>query len=55
MPSKSLTQIDLRQGRIVELRFFGGFSTKGTARVLGSRLPRSAATGTWRELGCIAN
>ena len=30
-----LSQIDPQQGRIVELRFFGGLSIEGTARVLG--------------------
>jgi DNA-directed RNA polymerase specialized sigma24 family protein len=35
MRSKRLSQIDPQQGRIVELRFFGGLSIEGTARVLG--------------------
>jgi DNA-directed RNA polymerase specialized sigma24 family protein len=30
-----LSQIDSRQGRIVELRFFGGLSEKETAEVMG--------------------
>jgi RNA polymerase sigma factor (TIGR02999 family) len=31
---QSLTQIDPQQGRIVELRFFGGLTIEGTAKVL---------------------
>jgi RNA polymerase sigma-70 factor, ECF subfamily len=31
----SLTQIDARQGRVVELRYFGGLSVDETAEVLG--------------------
>ena len=31
---KSLSQIDPQQGRIVELRFFGGLSIEATARIL---------------------
>jgi RNA polymerase sigma-70 factor, ECF subfamily len=30
-----LTKLDPRQGRIVELRFFGGLTVEETARVLG--------------------
>jgi RNA polymerase sigma factor (TIGR02999 family) len=32
---EALTQLDQQQGRIVELRFFGGLSIEATARVLG--------------------
>jgi RNA polymerase sigma-70 factor (ECF subfamily) len=32
---ESLTRIDRQQGRIVELRFFGGLTIEGTAKVLG--------------------
>jgi RNA polymerase sigma factor (TIGR02999 family) len=32
---ESLSKIDPQQGRIVELRFFGGLSIEGTAQVLG--------------------
>lgn len=32
---QGLSKIDPQQGRIVELRFFGGLSIEGTARVLG--------------------
>ena len=32
---ESLSQIDPQQGRIIELRFFGGVSIEGTAKVLG--------------------
>src|SRR5580704_13897723 len=32
---EDLTQLDPQQGRIVELRFFGGLTLEGTARVLG--------------------
>jgi RNA polymerase sigma-70 factor (ECF subfamily) len=32
---QSLSQIDPQQGRIVELRFFGGLSIRSTATVLG--------------------
>jgi RNA polymerase sigma factor (TIGR02999 family) len=32
---ESLTQFDPQQGRIVELRFFGGLSIEETARILG--------------------
>ena len=32
----SLTQVDATQGRIVELRYFGGLSIEETARALGS-------------------
>jgi RNA polymerase sigma-70 factor (ECF subfamily) len=31
----ALTQIDARQGRVVELRYFGGLSVEETAEVLG--------------------
>jgi RNA polymerase sigma factor (TIGR02999 family) len=31
---KSLSQVDPRQGRIVELRFFGGLSIEATAKIL---------------------
>jgi len=32
---EALSKIDPQQGRIVELRFFGGLSIEGTAKVLG--------------------
>jgi RNA polymerase sigma-70 factor, ECF subfamily len=32
---KELFRFDARQGRVVELRFFGGLSTEETAAVLG--------------------
>jgi len=32
---KELARLDARQGRVVELRFFGGLSTEETAAVLG--------------------
>ena len=32
---KVLTELDARQSRIVELRFFGGLSTEETAAILG--------------------
>jgi len=32
---QALSQVDPQQGRIVELRFFGGLSIEGTASVLG--------------------
>lgn len=35
---KSLAEIDPRQSRIVELRFFGGLTVEETAEVLGISL-----------------
>lgn len=32
---ESLSQMDPQQGRVIELRFFGGLSIEGTAQVLG--------------------
>jgi RNA polymerase sigma-70 factor (ECF subfamily) len=42
---ESLTQMDPQQGRIVELRFFGGLSIRGTANVLG--ISTSTVTRDW--------
>lgn len=41
----ALAQIDPQQGRIVELRFFGGLSIERTARVLG--ISTSTVTRDW--------
>ncbi len=35
MPSESLSKMDPQQGKIVDLRFFGGLSIESTAGVLG--------------------
>lgn len=54
---ESLSKLDPQQGRIIELRFFGGLSIAATARVLG--ISTSTVTREWnlarawlfRELG----
>jgi RNA polymerase sigma factor (sigma-70 family) len=42
---ESLSQLDPQQGRIIELRFFGGLSIESTARVLG--ISTSTVTRDW--------
>jgi RNA polymerase sigma-70 factor (ECF subfamily) len=42
---KSLQQVDERQSRLVELRFFGGLTTEEAAEVLG--ISRSTAKREW--------
>jgi RNA polymerase sigma factor (TIGR02999 family) len=42
---ESLSQIDPQQGRIVELRFFGGLTIEGTAEFLG--ISTSTVTRDW--------
>ena len=42
---ESLSRLDAQQGRIVELRFFGGLSIDGTARVMG--ISTSTPTRDW--------
>jgi RNA polymerase sigma factor (TIGR02999 family) len=42
---ESLSRMDPQQGRIIELRFFGGLSIEGTARVL--RISPSTVTRDW--------
>ncbi len=49
---KGLTRPDEKQGRIVELRFFGGLPTEEIAEVLGILPSRSSATGMWQRRGC---
>jgi RNA polymerase sigma factor (sigma-70 family) len=36
---ESLSKIDARKGRVVELRYFGGLSVEETAKVLGISSP----------------
>jgi RNA polymerase sigma factor (TIGR02999 family) len=42
---ETLSQLDPQQGRIIELRFFGGLSIESTARVLG--ISTSTVTRDW--------
>jgi RNA polymerase sigma factor (TIGR02999 family) len=42
---ESLSRLDAQQGRIIELRFFGGLSIDGTARVMG--ISTSTVTRDW--------
>ena len=42
---ESLSRLDAQQGRIIELRFFGGLSIDGTARVMG--ISTSSVTRDW--------
>jgi RNA polymerase sigma factor (TIGR02999 family) len=42
---KDLSQLDAQQGRIVELRFFGGLTLESTARVLG--ISRATVSRDW--------
>jgi RNA polymerase sigma factor (TIGR02999 family) len=42
---ETLAQLDPQQGRIIELRFFGGLSIEGTAKVLG--ISTSTVTRDW--------
>ena len=42
---ESLSRLDAQQGRIIELRFFGGLSIESTARVLG--ISTSTVTRDW--------
>jgi RNA polymerase sigma factor (TIGR02999 family) len=43
---ESLSRLDPQQARIIELRFFGGLSIAGTARVLG--ISTSTVTREWK-------
>jgi RNA polymerase sigma factor (TIGR02999 family) len=46
-----LAKLDEQQGRIVELRFFGGLATEEIAKVLGISSSTSRGTGTWPRHG----
>ena len=48
-----LERLDCGQGRIVELRFFGGLTVEETAEVLGVRPRPSNASGPWPRARCI--
>jgi RNA polymerase sigma-70 factor (ECF subfamily) len=48
----SLAEIDPRQARVVELRYFAGLSVEDTAEVLGLSPPPSNVSGRWRRRGC---
>ena len=50
--ARAAAKIDPRKAQVVELRFFGGLTVEGTARVLDLHWTRSRATGVWREAGC---
>jgi RNA polymerase sigma-70 factor (ECF subfamily) len=52
---EDLSQLDPQQGRIVELRFFGGLTLESTARVLG--ISRSTVSRDWNlaPRGCITS
>jgi RNA polymerase sigma factor (sigma-70 family) len=47
-----LTRLDERQGRIVELRFFGGLATEEIAEVLGISSSTVKRGGMWQRRGC---
>jgi RNA polymerase sigma factor (TIGR02999 family) len=47
-----LAELDPRQSRIVELKFFGGLTEEEVATVLGIARAPSAASGWWRGPGC---
>ena len=52
---QALAQVDNRKSRVVELRFFGGFSVDEAAEALGSLRRRSTVTGDWRSRGFAAS
>lgn len=47
----SLSKVDPRKGRVVELHYFGGLTVDETAGFLGSRPRLSCAIGNWRRYG----
>jgi RNA polymerase sigma factor (TIGR02999 family) len=47
-----LAAIDPRPARVVEMRFFGGFSVEETADAIGCRPARSSTTGIPQRRGC---
>ena len=48
-----LEGLDPQQGRVVELRFFGGLTIEETVVVMGRPPPPSSASGRWPGPGCI--
>jgi DNA-directed RNA polymerase specialized sigma24 family protein len=48
---ETLAKVDERKCRIIELRFFGGFSVEETAQALG--ISASEESSGWRKPGCI--
>ncbi len=48
---QTLSALDSRKGRVVELRFFGGFSVDEAAESLKIWRRASSAIGSWRNSG----
>jgi len=55
MKMSVLPPLDPRQGRLVELRYFGGLSIEETAEALGISAARQSGNGRRPQRGCAPN